>query len=73
MDRRTLKDDCSKDGPPEYELYIRSVTTSEAERTGGTAPVPAESVADLLQEIEQVEQTAAEAKAHGLQNVRRKE
>ncbi|MGB9490826.1 MAG: CpsD/CapB family tyrosine-protein kinase [Terriglobales bacterium] len=44
--------------------YIfEALQRAEAERTGGTAPVPAESVADLLQEIEQVEQTAAEAKA----------
>jgi capsular exopolysaccharide synthesis family protein len=44
--------------------YIfEALQRAEAERTGGTAPAPAESVADLLQEIEQAEQTAAEAKA----------
>ncbi|MGA9529592.1 MAG: CpsD/CapB family tyrosine-protein kinase [Terriglobales bacterium] len=42
---------------------FEALQRAEAERTGGTAPVPAESVADLLQEIEQVEQTAAEARA----------
>ncbi len=44
--------------------YIfEALQRAEAERTGGTAPVPAETVADLLQEIERAEQTAAEAKA----------
>ncbi len=44
--------------------YIfEALQRAEAERTGGTAPVPAESVADLLQELDRAEVKAEQAEA----------